>query len=163
MNKIRPAREAHAASPGPRALPGPDEAPDLLDRLRARFAAFPLIKDWGLVIQEAGAGSARLVLAPGPFTVNSTGIVNGGVLASLADMACAIALSTHFDGRMPFATADLHIRYLEPARGELAILAGVVRVSARSGVLECRILSGETIAATATAQFVITTPRKAAP
>jgi len=138
-------------------------APDLLDRLRDRFAAFPLIRDWNLVIEAVGPGTARLTMAPGPATMNSTGIVNGGVLASLADMACAMALSTHFDGRMPFATADLHIRYLEPARGELTIQAGVVRASARSAVLECRILCGEAIAAAATAQFAISNPRKEGP
>ena len=138
-------------------------APDLADRLRGRFAGFPLIRDWNLVIQEVGPGTARLTMAPGPFTGNSTGIINGGVLASLADMACAMALSTHYDGRMPFATADLHIRYLEPALGELTIVASVVRASARSAVLECRLLCGEAIAASATAQFIITRAPQAAP
>ena len=29
----------------------------------------------------------------------------------------ALALSTVFDGQLPFATSDLHIRYLEPTEG----------------------------------------------
>ena len=129
--------------------------PDLIDRLRARFGGFPLIKDWNLVIQSVAPGKALMTMVPNAHTVNSTGVVNGGVLASLADMACAMALSTHFDGNMPFATSDLHIRYLEPALGELAIEANVVRASARSAVLECRISCGEAIIAAATAQFIV--------
>ena len=140
-----------------------DIAPDLIERLRARFAGFPLIKDWQLRIQSVEPGRARLTMVPNVHTMNSTGIVNGGVLASLADMACAMALSTHFDGHMPFATADLHIRYLEPARGDLAIEAGVVRASPRGAVLECRILCGEAIVAAATAQFIVTSRPKASP
>ena len=139
-----------------KAKPSRELAPDLLERLRERFKHFPLIRDWNLVIEQVEPGRARMTMVPGPFTSNSTGIVNGGVLASLADMACAMALSTEFDGRMPFATSDLHIRYLEPGRGPLTIEASVVRASSRSGVLECRILCEPHIVALATAQFVIT-------
>jgi acyl-coenzyme A thioesterase PaaI-like protein len=81
--------------------------------------------------------------------------MNGGVLATLADMACALALCTHFDGRMPFATSDLHIRYLEPVQEWVEFRASVVRSSARSAVLECRAHCGNKVMAQATASFTI--------
>lgn len=131
-------------------------APDLLDRLRARFAAFPLIERWGVEILELGPGTARMRLQANPYTCNPGGDrVNGGIQASLVDMACALALSTAFDGAMPFFTSDLHLRYLEPADGDVVAEAAVVRRSARSGVIECRLRVGETVVALGTCHFTI--------
>lgn len=131
-------------------------APDLLERLKERFGGFPLTRDWDLTIEAVGLGTARMGMVPNAHTTNGpTGSVNGGVLATLADMTCALALCTGFDGRMPFATSDLHIRYLDPANGPLAIEATVVRAGLRSAILECRILCAERIVALCTAHFTI--------
>ncbi len=131
-------------------------APDLLERLRARFHPWPLISGWNLSIEHVAPGQARMLLKPGPAVINGPrGNVNGGVLATMADMVSALALSTAFDGLMPFATSDLHIRYLEPARGETRAEAQVVRISARGGVTECRLHCGDTIVALCTAHFAI--------
>jgi uncharacterized protein (TIGR00369 family) len=83
------------------------------------------------------------------------GTVNGGVQATLADMACAVALSTAFDGAMPFATSDLHIRYLEPAEGEVVAEAEVVRLSPRSAILECKLRCRTKVVALCTTHFAI--------
>ena len=131
-------------------------APDLLDRLKARFGGFPLVQGWGLSIEAVAPGRAVLSMAPSAATSNGPeGVVNGGVLATLADMACAFALSTAFDGRMPFATSDLHIRYLEPVDARVTIEAAVIRASLRSAVLECKLLCGERVMALCTAHFII--------
>jgi uncharacterized protein (TIGR00369 family) len=136
----------------------PEEAiaPDLLDRARARFCAFPLVRDWALSIDELQPGRAVLPLVPSEATVNGPdGVVNGGVLATLADVGCALALCTRFDGRMPFATSDLHIRYLEPARTRVRVEASVVRASRRSAILECQLLCAGRMVALCTAHFTI--------
>ena len=134
-------------------------APDLLDRLKARFSAFPLTRDWGLCIESVEPGRAVIGLSPSEATTNGpTGVVNGGVLATLADMACALALSTGFDGRMPFATSDLHIRYLEPVDERVSVEATVIRASLRSAVMECRLLCGDRVMALCTAHFIIQVP-----
>lgn len=131
-------------------------APDLLDRLRARFGGFPLTRDWGLRIDALEPGRATLGMSPSAATTNGpSGVLNGGVLATLADMACAFALSTAFDGRMPFATSDLHIRYLEPVDGPVSIEASVIRASLRTAVMECRILREGRVMALCTANFTI--------
>ena len=131
-------------------------APDLLERLRARFHPWPLISDWGLTIESVAPGAAVMVLVPSKAVINSTrGNVNGGVLATMADMVSALALSTAFDGAMPFATSDLHVRYLEPAKGEVRGAAQVVRFSGRSGILECRLTCGDHLVALSTANFAI--------
>ncbi len=131
-------------------------APDLLDRVRERFAHFPVTEGLGLEVLELRPGWARVRLPRGPRVVNGArGNLNGGWIASLADIACAFALSTHFDGAMPFATSDLHTRYLEPALEDLEAEAVVVRKSRTSAVLECRMFCGEVMVAFATAHFAI--------
>ena len=139
-------------------------APDLLERLKQRFGAFPLTREWDLNIEALAPGSASMSLIPNGVTSNGpAGALNGGVLATLADMACALALSTCFDGRMPFATSDLHIRYLEPADSEVTIAASVVRVSLRSAILDCRLTCAGRIVALCTTHFIIKLRAKETP
>lgn len=129
---------------------------DLLGRLRARFHPWELIKDWGLTLASVDPGRAVMRLVPARCVQNQPrGNVNGGVLASMADITGALALSTAFDGAMPFATSDLHIRYLEPARGEVMVEAEVLRVSGRGAIVECRMTCGGTLVALCTANFAI--------
>jgi uncharacterized protein (TIGR00369 family) len=140
---------------GPSVIPA-TLAPDLLERVRVRFHPWPLIKDWGLTIASLAPGKAEMHLEAKPPVINGTrGNVNGGVLATMADMTSALALSTVFDGAMPFSTSDLHIRYLEPAVGDVVAQAEVVRLSARGAILECRIFSKGQVAALSTAHFTI--------
>lgn len=138
----------------------PQLAPDLLMRLRNRFGAYPLIQGWGVSIDSVGPGRASLRLGPSQVILNLMGTVNGGVQATLADMTCAIALCTAFDGLMPFATSDLHIRYLEPAEGEVMAEAEVVRLSPRSAIIECRLKCQSKIVALCTTHFAIKSRNK---
>lgn len=135
-------------------------ATDLLDRLEARLAPFPLIDGWGVEIRELQPGKAVVAAGPSPRMVNPGGdLVNGGAVATLADMACALALCTAFDGRMPFATSDLHIRYLERAQGALTVEAQVVRLSARGAVIESRVHNDAGVVALCTCHFAIHLPK----
>jgi uncharacterized protein (TIGR00369 family) len=130
-------------------------ASDLKDRLQARFSTYPLIQGWAVSIESIEPGRACLRLGPAKVVLNLMGTVNGGVQATLADMACALALCTAFDGSMPFATSDLHIRYLEPAEGEVLAAAEVVRLSPRSAILECRLKCHSKVVALCTTHFTI--------
>lgn len=130
-------------------------ASDLLQRLRTRFSTYPLIQGWGVSIEAVEPGRASLRLGFSGVVQNLMGTVNGGVQATLADMTCAVALCTAFDGAMPFATSDLHIRYLEPAAGELVAEAEVVRLSARGAVIECRLKCGSSVVALCTTHFAV--------
>ena len=131
-------------------------APDLLERVRDRFRDFPLTRDWQLSIDALQPGRATLSLVPDERTLNGPGgVLNGGVLATLADIGCALALCTYFDGRMPFATSDLHIRYLEPADRRVRVEASVLRASLRSAILECQLLCDDRLVGLCTAHFTI--------
>lgn len=131
-------------------------APDLVERLRTRFHPWELIRDWGLTLDSVEPGRAVMRLVPSRCVVNGPrGNVNGGVLASMADLTGAVAVSTAFDGAMPFATSDLHIRYLEPARGEVLADASILRFSGRGAIVECRLTVGDRLVALCTANFAI--------
>ena len=131
-------------------------APDLLERVRARFAHWPVTEGLDLAVEDLGPGRARIRLPLSARVQNGPrGNMNGGWLANLADMACAFALCTAFDGLMPFATSDLNYRYLEPALGAVVAEAVVVRLSKSSAVLECRLTCGEALIGFATANFAI--------
>ncbi|MBE0596982.1 MAG: PaaI family thioesterase [Desulfuromonadales bacterium] len=80
----------------------------------------------GLAIQTAADGRAVLSM---PFTVKLAqggGVVHGGALTTLADTAVAIAIKTLLPPGTIFATIELSIRFLAPAReGQLTATAQV--------------------------------------
>src|SRR4030043_2333851 len=66
--------------------------PEMEAGLRARLAANPFIKFIGIQVPQLGRGYARFVLPFKPELANSIGILQGGVIAALADEAVAFAL-----------------------------------------------------------------------
>jgi uncharacterized protein (TIGR00369 family) len=133
----------------------PSLAPDLHIRLKDRFQNFPLFQGWGLSIDSLEPGQAVLKAKDSEKIRNTVGMIHGGAQAAIADSACALALCTVFDGAMPFSTSDMHIRFLEPASGTLTAQAGVLRLSARSAILECRLSCGGQVVALCTAHFAL--------
>ena len=131
-------------------------APDLLSRVRTRFEHWPVTEGLDLAVEGLEPGRARIRLPLSLRVQNGPrGNMNGGWLANLADMACAFALCTAFDGLMPFATSDLHYRYLEPALDAVVADAMVVRLSKSTAVIECRLTCGDALIGFATANFAI--------
>ena len=131
-------------------------APDLLERVRARFEHWPVTEGLGLTVEELAPGRARIRLPLSPKVQNGPrGNMNGGWLAKSAGSTGAGARGTAGDGIMPFATSDLHYRYLEPAYGAVVVEAMVVRFSKSTAVIECRLTGGDALIGFATANFAI--------
>ena len=53
----------------------------------------------------------------------STGILHGGVITTVLDAACGIAVIAAMEHQVPIATLDLRIDYLKPATPELPVRA----------------------------------------
>src|ERR1700692_1737089 len=143
----------------PRALrPDGDIAPDLLDRLRRRLAASPVLAGLGASLEELALDRAVLKLPYREAISNGSGTVHGGVLATLADSAVAFALATNFDGKMGFATTDLTIHFLHRARGVVWARARILKKGSRVNVGEVEIVdeAGREVARVL-ATFVLTT------
>jgi len=142
-----------AAVPAP-----PGVAPDLLDRLRRRLASSPALGWLEPVLEEISLDRAVIRLPYREEITNGSGTVHGGVLATLADTAVAFALSTNFNGKMGFATADLTIHFLRRARTDVWARARIIKKGRRVNVGEVSMVdgSGQDVARALTT-FLLTT------
>ena len=116
------------------------------------------------MLEELGADECLLALPYRTELTNGSGTVHGGVLATLADTAVAFALSTNFDGKMGFATADLTIHFLARARSDVRARARILKKGRRVNVGDVEITdaAGRPVAR-ALATFLLTTSSFDAP
>lgn len=136
----------------------PALAPDLLERLRARLAASPALSQLSPQLDRLEPDLCEISLPYRTALTNGSGTVHGGILATLADTAIAFALSTNFDGKMGFATADLTIHFLSRARSDVRALARILKKGRRVNVGEAEIVGpGGRAVARAIATFILTT------
>lgn len=90
---------------------------------------------------------AEVRMAVRPEAFGFTGNLHGGAIATMIDVACALAAvrSTDFDPmRESLVTADMHIRYLgRPRTDSVMARAEVVKVGRQLIVVECKVRDGD--------------------
>ena len=95
------------------------------------------------VSPEAGARTAEVRMPVRPESCGPSGSLHGGAVATLVDLACALAAvrSSGFDAeRESLITSDMHVRYLGRPRSDTVIARSeVVRVGSQLIVIECRV------------------------
>jgi acyl-CoA thioesterase len=107
---------------------------------RAMLAAEGTGPAWGLVIEEARLGYARVRMTVTAAMLNGHGTAHGGMIFALADTAFAYACNS---GNVRTVAAQASIAYLDPAReGDVLIAeaeeqalvgrSGVYRVAVRA-------------------------------
>jgi uncharacterized protein (TIGR00369 family) len=135
-------------------------APDLIDRLRARFSGHPALQRLAFELDDLSMDRCVMSLRFSADIDSGAGNIHGGILASLADTAIACALSTSFDGKMGFATSNLNIHYLRRARSNVIATATIIKKASKVcvGQAEIRDSDGKLVS-TVTADFVLTTSR----
>jgi uncharacterized protein (TIGR00369 family) len=97
----------------------------------------PFNRFLGLKVGPVVPGKARVTLAFRPELIGDTErpALHGGVLSTLIDAACGLAVWTKADGNDRISTIDLRVDYLRPGRSEpIVVDAVVVRVGNRVGV-----------------------------
>ena len=79
----------------------------------------------GMEVEAVEAAKATLRLDWRPDLVGdpATGVLHGGVITTLMDNACGVAVMAAMPRLMAIATLDLRIDYLKPARQGLAVRA----------------------------------------
>ena len=76
----------------------------IADDLRTRIAASPFHSGFGVEVEEARRGEVRLGWEARDERRNLQGLVHGGVLATLVDMAMGLAVRSVVNGRLnPYA------------------------------------------------------------
>ena len=121
----------------------PDAAPD---QARAMWAADAASAALGMQLVELGPGRARVSMVVRPDMVNGHDLCHGGLIASLADSAFALACNSH--GPVTVA-AGFEVDFLEPARlGQvLEADAREVALRGRSGLYDVTVRVGDTVVA----------------
>jgi uncharacterized protein (TIGR00369 family) len=105
----------------------PDGTWAVLERnIRERVAQQGFMAYMGAVIESLAPGSCAIGLPSRPQLMQQMGYLHGGCLAFLADNAATLAAATYLRGGQAVLTADLHVNFLAPARGEKAIARGRV-------------------------------------
>lgn len=98
-----------------------------------------------------------MTLPVGPQVVNSSGALQGGLIATLADVAGGKLALEHIPPGTGLTTADLAVRYLRPITdGSARAVPRVLRAGRQSVVVQVDIFRGDDeLAATASVNFAV--------
>jgi acyl-CoA thioesterase len=109
---------------------------------RAMLAAEGTGPAWGIVIEEAREGYARIRMTVTAAMLNGHGTAHGGIVFALADTAFAYACNSR---NLRTVAAHASIAFLEPARaGDLLVAEARERsLVGRSGVYDVSVRSGD--------------------
>lgn len=100
------------------------------------------LQDLGISIEEQSEGYIRLSLPFDESLVNpGTGVMQGGVIATLIDHAGGAAIRTTLEdpAATPHASTELNVSYVRPASADLQAEASVVRSGSSMGVVEVEV------------------------
>jgi uncharacterized protein (TIGR00369 family) len=99
--------------------------PDHDDLLTTMLQGLPHARALNLKVISAAAGVGVLSAPYDPRLVGdpATGVIHGGVVTTLLDTCCGVAVLTCADDLRSTATLDLRIDYMRPARPGLPVTA----------------------------------------
>src|SRR5690606_23377837 len=95
--------------------------------------------------------------------LRSRGIVHGGVIATLVDVALGVSAATRLPAGYDIVTAQLNMNFLKPARvGDVLTATGtVVHYGARTAVASVRVTNADDmLVATGMGTLMILEPRR---
>ena len=100
-----------------------------LRELRRASETMPFNKVLGIRVLRRHSDGVTITCAMSDHLRNSAGVMHGGVLAGVADVAVGVALASHFGGRRPITTTELKINYLRPiSDGKLVARSHLLRI-----------------------------------
>jgi uncharacterized protein (TIGR00369 family) len=114
-----------------------DAGQDLAAQLRDRLASSPFHASLGITVQDATRGEVRLSFAASHEHRNLQGLVHGGVLATLVDVAMGLAVRTAIPPGRRHVTIEMTVHFLRPAApGAIVATGSAVRVGSRIAFAE---------------------------
>src|SRR5829696_701632 len=91
---------------------------------RGGAPAPPLSRLTGAIYTRVGDGTASAEMPASGWLLNSAGVVGGGTLGILADVALGCSIETQLPPATPYTTAELSLSFLRPARPGGMLVAG---------------------------------------
>ena len=125
--------------------------------LEGRFPLPPYAELIGIRLVAVGDGSARFEVVADESTNNIAGLAHGGMICSLLDFACGLAVQTLAPPGVTITTVQMNVNFVRPiAVGELVEVEGeTVRQGRRIGFAEARATRGGELAASASATMTV--------
>ncbi len=123
-------------------------APEQEAAIRARLAANPFIKFVGIQVPQLGKGYARFLLPFKPELANSIGLLQGGMIAALADETVAFALYSLVKEGETINTVEMKINFLGAVKdGEVEAVAHIAKRGRTISLGEFEVRQGEKLVA----------------
>jgi uncharacterized protein (TIGR00369 family) len=112
---------------------------------------------FGFKLASIERGTAVMTMRVRPRHKQVHGVVHGGILASLADTAGALAAYPLLPRKTRLATVEMKINYLEPVdRGTILAEATLLRLGRTLAVVECEVQDADgTLAAKALITYAV--------
>ncbi len=100
--------------------------PKVHEALRDHYMILPHCQALGLVYEGIEGEAVVLSLPWQACFVGADGALHGGPMATLVDVACAIAVTAQLPQFEALATLDMRLDFLRPARPELPVVAKAI-------------------------------------
>lgn len=124
-------------------------------------AETPFSRELGIEVVEWGQGRAVIALEAQARLMNRRGVVHGGVIATLADMALSLAWRGAVPDGVPAGTLNLSVNFVAPASGRLTAEGRLLQMTGGCAFCEAKVVDAVG-ALVATAQAVFRVRRAAA-
>jgi uncharacterized protein (TIGR00369 family) len=122
----------------------------------------PLASILGFRLEDVEEGSVVVTLEPEEFHYNPSGVVHGGIAATLFDSSLGCAVQSLLPPAHIAPTLQLQVNYIRPITirtGKVFCSGKVVHMGKRSATAEGRLTDGEgKLYAHATGTFILTGP-----
>lgn len=105
----------------------------ICEHVAQRIDRVPAAAWLGAKVLGAHEGMARVLLPYRRHLCNSRGMVHGGFVSTLADLAGAMALLSKLEADQFTATIEMSVNFLKPARSDLTAEAQVLKRGSRVG------------------------------
>ena len=116
------------------------------DWVQERIDPPPVVRFLGIKLLSCADGAACVEMETSGKHHNPMGIVHGGILCDIADVAMGVAVATKLQDGQTFSTTDLHIHYFKSVqKGLLTAEAEVVHRGRSTMFVECRINDGQSM------------------
>jgi acyl-CoA thioesterase len=114
---------------------------DFYRAVQERFHTSPFNEWFGTELIRFGDGEIEVALEVKEHHLNPGGIIHGGVIASLLDIAIGLALRTRLSVEFAHVTTQLQINYLKPCRsGRVTATGTAIHQGRRTGYGEASLV-----------------------
>ena len=103
-----------------------------MDRIRQSFDRQGLMRTLGATLESVESGSVTVMCAFDERLTQQHGLLHGGVVASLVDVACGYAALTVMPENREVLTVEFKINFLKPAKTDRVIAVGHVVQAGRT-------------------------------